>query len=178
MILKDNIKKYKSIVKIYRKIAIFAADLFWGPYILYFRRGGGQRQKPIFCECCIYFIGHRFRKVNWGDDLNKYLFEYITGRKFVFIPFRKLSSKQRISHYSLIGSIIGFYNLDNTIIYGSGIKNPYESISGVPEKIISVRGPKTRDILLKNGIECPENYGDPALLLPLFYQPKVKKMVK
>lgn len=178
MILKDKIRKHKKIVRLYRKISLSIADLFWKPYILYYRKGKGQKKNPVFCECCIYFIGYHFRKVNWGDDINKYLFEYITGRKFVFIPFRKLSSKQRISHYSLIGSIIGFYNLNDTTIYGSGIKNPCESILGCPEKIISVRGPKTRDILLKKGIECPEYYGDPALLLPLFYQPKVKKNSK
>ena len=34
-----------------------------------------------------------------------------------------------------------------------------------------MRGPETRRILLANGYPCPECFGDPAILMPLFYQP-------
>lgn len=124
---------------------------------------------------CIQKRG-RIVKNNWGDDLDQYFFEYVTECDFYVFPFSAI--KKPPVHYLTIGSILNFYNLNNTIIYGSGIINPLAEIKGKPQKIISVRGPLTRNVLLSNGIECPEAYGDPALLLPLFYCPKLQKQYK
>lgn len=38
-----------------------------------------------------------------------------------------------------------------------------------------VRGPYTKQILSNAGYECPDVYGDPAIIMPLIYNPKVDK---
>ena len=113
-------------------------------------------------------------KNNWGDDLNKYLLERLTEKRVLFIPDNLTFNQKNTlpTHFMFIGSILTFYNLDNAVIYGTGIKSPNDTITGKPSKIVSVRGPKTRQRLLENNIDCPQCYGDPALLLPYVYTPK------
>ncbi|MCF0236076.1 MAG: polysaccharide pyruvyl transferase family protein [Bacteroidaceae bacterium] len=77
--------------------------------------------------------------------------------------------------YSLIGSVAQAAG-PSTIVWGSGILGEqYAQQLQRPQRICSVRGPLTRQIYLDQGIECPAIYGDPALLLPRFYQPQTKK---
>ena len=151
-----------------KTIKRFLRTLYWKLLITKWN----HKKNVIFIEACIKYNRHQLNKSNWGDDLNYFFFNEYCENKFVPIPYSYLFGK-REQHYLLIGSIITFFNLNNTVIYGTGIQYPKDKITGIPDKIISVRGPRTRSVLLEKGIQCPEVYGDPALLLPMFYQPKI-----
>lgn len=73
-----------------------------------------------------------------------------------------------------IGSILDLASSD-MVVWGSGLRNNNSSPPKVNFDIRAVRGPKTRDKLLIHGFSCPETFGDPALLLPLFYNPAIEK---
>ncbi|WP_406657768.1 polysaccharide pyruvyl transferase family protein [Methanolobus sp. ZRKC2] len=117
-------------------------------------------------------------KDNWGDALNPFLVEYISGKKPLksdcFFPSLKINPT-----YSVIGSILEkASNKEKLIIWGSGFLYETGQLNKEPLKIAAVRGPLTRNIILNQGIECPEIYGDPALLLPRYYFPKRTKKYK
>lgn len=135
-------------------------------------------EKYIICECYIMKKYGKFMHHNWGDDMNYYFFNYITNRKVLSIPCQYLEHLKKKNYYSLIGSILNFYSLEGKTIYGSGLIDPHAKITGKPQSIISVRGPRTRRVLIEKGIDCPEKYGDPILLLPLFYSPCRKETEK
>lgn len=62
----------------------------------------------------------------------------------------------------------------NSAVWGSGIISKGDLVqSGVEYR--AVRGPITRDAVRRVAGECPEIYGEPALLLPLFYTPSLPR---
>jgi pyruvyltransferase len=124
----------------------------------------------------VSFAIPRYKKgnYNWGDDVNFFLGEKLTGKKI--IPYRYSFFKHR--NYLMIGSVIQWYCNSKSIIWGAGLLHKVDSIKEKPEKVLAVRGPLTRDSLLKCGVDCPEVYGDPALLFPLFYKPDIEKKYK
>lgn len=108
---------------------------------------------------------------NWGDDLNLFFLEAIFGRKFVcgFDTHGKIAFPHE-PHFQFIGSLIGPAGDVSRTVWGSGIQHP-EKLPldlGSRQKFLAVRGPLTREKLRERGCECPEIYGDPALLLPRF----------
>lgn len=110
---------------------------------------------------------------NYGDLLSKYLVEKISDNTVKWINPRKIKwwhwAKK---HFLVIGSILPNAN-KNSIVWGSGIISRQDEFPKAT--FIAVRGPRSRQRILELGYKCPEVYGDPAILLPKFYSPKVEK---
>jgi len=117
---------------------------------------------------------------NWGDIISKYIMECFSG---------KVLKEENVFHYdegrvmvNKNGKIIGvgssmlFTNSDD-YVWGTGCLDEF-SVGKIPKKVYAVRGPLTRNILLKCGWDVPKVYGDPALLFPKIYNPKVEKKYK
>lgn len=105
---------------------------------------------------------------NWGDALSPVLVELLSGKPAVHL--------EGLHHdrYLAIGSILGGAN-ERAEVWGSGCIRENEPLVGRPRAVHAVRGPLSRESLRKQGVECPEVYGDPALLLPRFFNPLVEK---
>lgn len=128
----------------------------------------------IYCKW--YEVRGRFRFLrklgNFGDDLNPILIRNITGYYPINARYRKVPRGQVV--YIVIGSIIHWADSD-TVVWGAGFGSKGTVLREKPKEICAVRGPLTRKILMEQDIECPEVYGDPALLYPRFYRPRIEK---
>ena len=106
--------------------------------------------------------------LNWGDALSPVLVGLLSGKPVVHL--------EGIHHdrYLVIGSILGGAN-EFAEVWGSGFIRESEQLLGRPRAVHAVRGPLSCALLLKQGVACPEIYGDPALLLPRFFNPQVAR---
>ena len=116
---------------------------------------------------CYYFGGN-----NFGDSVNSVFIDFLADKQYIY------KKKPDQLHYMVTGSVLHFSNA-NSIIFGSGFISDTSNLgSGKPNKIIAVRGPLTREKIIKMNIECPEIYGDPLILFPLLYKPSIKSKQK
>lgn len=126
---------------------------------------------------------------NFGDELSPYVVSKITGRKV------KYATQEETSLYA-VGSILNYDVLrGNNIIWGAGtltanalklLPKIFPVNRNIPKAIRrifcrkslkadvrAVRGRLTRKYLIESGVECPEVYGDPAIVLGRYFQPDV-----
>lgn len=111
-------------------------------------------------------------KENFGDYLSYEIVQTMLNKKGLSLDTPIKGTK----HLYGIGSIIQG-GAQNATIWGSGLKSGNKDFNWLVRltrklDVRLVRGPKTREVLIANGYDCPEKYGDPALILPLLYQPK------
>ena len=110
-------------------------------------------------------------QVNFGDLITPYFLEKFCKPTDYELELKGGTAAKVIS----CGSIMRLCN-SKTVVYGSGIRNIDQDIQGGIIKV--VRGPLTRKRLLEIECPCDPVYGDPGLLLPLYYHPEIKKQYK
>jgi pyruvyltransferase len=107
---------------------------------------------------------------NYGDLLSKFIVEQVSGAGVRFFNAPKQRKSIFKSSYLMgIGSILA-HAQRKASVWGSGIISKEDTFEQAT--FYAVRGPLSRKRVLELGYECPAVYGDPALLLPLYYQPK------
>ncbi|MGA2034875.1 MAG: polysaccharide pyruvyl transferase family protein [Thermoguttaceae bacterium] len=104
---------------------------------------------------------------NWGDALNPYLLARLTGRDIATCTD---SDRDERLHLLAVGSILQWAN-SNSVVWGAGAISTDVALSCKPRRILAVRGPLSREICLRSGVDCPAILGDPALLMPEVYRP-------
>ncbi|QJR80187.1 polysaccharide pyruvyl transferase family protein [Alteromonas pelagimontana] len=107
---------------------------------------------------------------NIGDYVAYDLVNRIIAMKGKQITDKKDHSNKLVS----VGSVLHFANTGDTI-WGTGLnKKMADKVNRFKKlDVRAVRGPLTRDYLMKRDIEVPQIYGDPAILLPYFYPKKL-----
>ncbi len=107
-------------------------------------------------------------KRNFGDLLGPWLAGKMTGKEVVW-------AQRSDPHYLAVGSIMDKVT-PSSVVWGPGSfgTETRKQITAKP-KYLAVRGPLTRAKLVMHDIPCPRIYGDPALLVPDYYLPAVKK---
>lgn len=111
---------------------------------------------------------------NWGDALNRYLLEKLSGKRVicardVFVPLWQ----QRLV---AIGSVLGYSNLSRSTVWGSGFISADSAPNGQPRSVAALRGPLSAAMLVNSGVSLPivVPYGDPAILIRRVYDPEIK----
>lgn len=116
-------------------------------------------------------------RYNLGDYLGWVVTEWMLQKKGLSLETPIKGRK----FLNTVGSNI-FQSYQNATIWGSGmLHEPLGKMLFLFRKpfirldVRAVRGPKSREVVLKYGHKCPEVYGDPAVLMPLIYTPNVKE---
>jgi len=104
---------------------------------------------------------------NFGDALNKKLISSISSEKTLHYRETLIFRRPLIS---VIGSIIDNNRYKNYHVWGSGFLSATSNHWTPPQIVYFVRGPLTRERLIKF-VDVPKIYGDPALLAPLVFKP-------
>jgi pyruvyltransferase len=125
------------------------------------RLGWSTRRVGRVAPCVFQYVnsGH---ELNWGDIVSQTVVQYLLDGTTV-----ESTSDPLVSGKSLVVGSVMSTSMPGDIVWGAGCIRPGQVGNGGRKMHVhAVRGPLTRAQLAKNGIPCPEVYGDPALLFP------------
>ena len=110
--------------------------------------------------------------LNVGDQINPYLVKAILGKSAFNVK------SDRFKHVVGLGSMFHVAN-KKSVIWGTGIISEEPNFIRRTDclSVIAARGQLTEKALVENGVIKRNSIilGDPGLLMPLFYNPSVKK---
>lgn len=114
---------------------------------------------------------------NLGDSLGEVIIKFLLEQKGIDMD----APVSKTKHFNCVGTNIHGSYQDATV-WGSGIYPPQskaeswcQKISGRKLDVRAVRGPLTKKVLEEYGHKCPEVFGDPAILMPLIYNPNLEQ---
>ncbi|MCK7616249.1 polysaccharide pyruvyl transferase family protein [Roseibium sediminicola] len=112
--------------------------------------------------------------INFGDEIGPMVVEALCrkiGLDLEIVP--TVATKK--SKLLAVGSVIHEAN-DGDVVWGVGVnsKHSRKLAKGTDIMFNAVRGPLTRSILLNDGFDCPEIYGDPGLLFPMLFDKEIR----
>ncbi|WP_207432137.1 polysaccharide pyruvyl transferase family protein [Sabulibacter ruber] len=109
---------------------------------------------------------------NFGDHLSKVIVTKVLADRNHLLEEETKHQRTMLA----IGSVLHFAS-DNDVIWGTGVNGKVDVNEHTFSRldVRAVRGPLTREFLMKRGIPVPEVYGDPALLIPHIFPGRFKK---
>ena len=106
---------------------------------------------------------------NYGDELARYILQHVSKQTVEWVPH-----DSRQPYYLCTGSILGHNTTSKYAhVWGAGFMN-YHEIASRDATYYAVRGPLTQQRLFDINIDCPDVFGDPALLMHQLYEPTVE----
>ncbi len=124
--------------------------------------------KTNFIDASNYTFDMCTHATNLGDTASKEFVEKLCNVKF--------GTGKIVGAAITIGSILT-YSRNYTIVWGSGFLNEKQQMKYGVKKIYSVRGPKSYNKLIAEGVDCPKIFGDPFFIVPLLYNTNNTKKI-
>lgn len=117
---------------------------------------------------------------NLGDELGKVVIDWMLSNYKGGTITRDKWVKRKKFFVSIGSAVLSSYQ--DATFWGTGVMYEYSPYRAFFHRrwfrkldFRAVRGPLSREYVMKLGHKCPEIYGDPAILMPMIYQPTVEK---